>query len=248
MSWLMTDYLAGKLLDHLDASGYTPAATVQAKLHTSPPTAAGGGSTTGTAQTATFAAASGTSIETSAQIQWTGLTAGTQIVGISIWETSGSMLLYRSCSAVVGASGTVTIAAGALTIEAGSGAAWTEYLFEKWFDRVLRNQSFSAPTAYLGVTTDVPDPDGTYTEVSGGSYAREALSLTRTDRTLAADAVSFSPLHTGAAQDVKGVVVADASSAGNALLVAAIYGDESALSVPANDDLDWAASTLTVVA
>jgi hypothetical protein len=57
-------------------------------------------------------------------------------------------------------------------------AEFTNYLEEKLLDHVLRNQSFTSPTtAYVGLFTAAPNDGGGGTEVSGGSYARQAASF-----------------------------------------------------------------------
>ena len=57
-------------------------------------------------------------------------------------------------------------------------AAMSNYLENKVLDYVLRDQADWAPTAvYLSLHTANPDEDGSGTEVSGGSYARQAITF-----------------------------------------------------------------------
>jgi len=58
-------------------------------------------------------------------------------------------------------------------------AEFSNYLENKVLDHVLRNVSYSSPTTvYVGLYTSDPTDAGSGTEVSGGSYARQALSVT----------------------------------------------------------------------
>lgn len=77
-------------------------------------------------------------------------------------------------------------------------------------------------TLYIGLFTDTPDPDGTGgTEVTGGSYARKAVTNNNTNWPAAANGIKAN----GTAQNfaaasadwgiVEGVGIFDASSGGN---------------------------------
>jgi hypothetical protein len=56
---------------------------------------------------------------------------------------------------------------------------FTNYLEGKIIDHMLRNQAYTPPTTvYLGLFTSAPSDAGGGTEVSGGSYARQAVALT----------------------------------------------------------------------
>lgn len=57
-------------------------------------------------------------------------------------------------------------------------SAATDYLENKIIDHMLRNQAFSPPaTVYLALFTTATDDTGGGTEVTGGSYARQAVTL-----------------------------------------------------------------------
>ena len=57
-------------------------------------------------------------------------------------------------------------------------AAMSNYLENKVLDYVLRDQADWAPTAvYLALHTADPAEDGSGAEVSGGSYARQAITF-----------------------------------------------------------------------
>lgn len=56
-------------------------------------------------------------------------------------------------------------------------AALSDYLENKIIDYVLRGQAFTAPaTVYVGLFTATPSDTGGGTEVTGGSYARVAVT------------------------------------------------------------------------
>ena len=58
-------------------------------------------------------------------------------------------------------------------------AEFTTYLSNKVLDHVLRNTSYTSPTtAYMGLFTTTTDVSGGGTEVSGGSYVRQSVSVT----------------------------------------------------------------------
>jgi hypothetical protein len=56
-------------------------------------------------------------------------------------------------------------------------AGMSDYLENNLVDHLLRGQAFTAPaTVYIGLLTAAPSDTGGGTEVSGGSYARVAVS------------------------------------------------------------------------
>ena len=58
-------------------------------------------------------------------------------------------------------------------------AELSDYLEDKLLDHVLRGTSYTSPTTvYVGLYTTDPGDDNSGTEVSGGSYARQVLSVT----------------------------------------------------------------------
>jgi hypothetical protein len=57
-------------------------------------------------------------------------------------------------------------------------AAFSNYLENAVINAVLRNTSYTSPeTVYVGLYTSDPTDANTGTEVSGGSYAREAVTF-----------------------------------------------------------------------
>lgn len=56
-------------------------------------------------------------------------------------------------------------------------AAFTDYFENKLIDQIFRAQAFSFPaTLYIGLLTAAPSDSSAGTEVSGGSYARVAVT------------------------------------------------------------------------
>ena len=99
-------------------------------------------------------------------------------------------------------------------------AELSNFLENKLLDHVLRNVSYTSPTTvYVGLFTTDPTDAGTGTEVSGGSYARQILSVTTATGgivTSSAD-VTF-PQATGSWGTISHIGVLDALSSGNLLM------------------------------
>jgi hypothetical protein len=99
-------------------------------------------------------------------------------------------------------------------------AELSNYLENKLLDHVLRNVSYTSPTTvYVGLFTADPTDAGTGTEVSGGSYARQIVSVTTATGgivTSSAD-VTF-PQATGSWGTVSHIGLLDALSSGNLLM------------------------------
>lgn len=112
--------------------------------------------------------------------------------------------------------------------------AMTNYLEDELIDHVLRNLAYTSPTTvYAALFTAAPGEAGGGTEVTGGAYARTAVtfgapSAGATDNT--AD-VTF-PTATANWGTVTHVAIMDASTAGNMLL----YGALTASKVVNNGD------------
>ena len=57
-------------------------------------------------------------------------------------------------------------------------AAFSDYYENKIIDHMLRGEAFTPPsTIYLGLFTEAPTDAGGGTEVSGGGYARQSITL-----------------------------------------------------------------------
>lgn len=99
-------------------------------------------------------------------------------------------------------------------------AEFSNYLENKILDHVLRNVSYSSPTTvYVGLFTSDPTDAGSGTEVSGGSYARQALSVTSPSNgivTSSADVIF--PQATADWGAVSHIGIFDAITSGNLLM------------------------------
>ena len=99
-------------------------------------------------------------------------------------------------------------------------AEFSNYLEDKILDHVLRNVSYTSPTTtFIGLFTSDPTDAGTGTEVSGGSYARQALSVTTASGgvvTSSAD-VTF-PQATANWGTISHIGILDAATSGNLLM------------------------------
>lgn len=98
--------------------------------------------------------------------------------------------------------------------------ALTNYLENKVLDHSLGKTSYTMPTTYLALYTTAPTDSSAGTEVSGGSYARQALSTalgaaSGGSSTTSSD-ITF-PTASASWGTVVAVGVCDASTAGNVL-------------------------------
>jgi hypothetical protein len=99
-------------------------------------------------------------------------------------------------------------------------AELSDYLEDKLLDHVLRGTSYTSPTTvYMGLYTSDPGDDNSGTEVSGGSYARQVVSVTTASGgvvTSSAD-VTF-PQATANWGTISHIGLLDALTAGNLLM------------------------------
>jgi hypothetical protein len=124
-------------------------------------------------------------------------------------------------------------------------AEFTDYLEAKLLDHVLRNDSYNSPTtAYIGLFTASPNDAGGGTEVSGGSYARQAASFSAASGgATTTDADITFPQATGDWGTVVAVGVHDALTSGNLLM----YTDlTTSKTIDTGDILKIATGSLTV--
>lgn len=101
---------------------------------------------------------------------------------------------------------------------------FSDYLENKILDHVFRNTAYTPPSAvYLGLYTSAPSDAGSGTEVSGGGYARQAITFGAASGGAISNtaAVQFTASG-GSYGTVTHVGVFDASSAGNMLAWKAI--------------------------
>lgn len=96
----------------------------------------------------------------------------------------------------------------------------THYLANKLLDHALRNTAYTAPTTvYVALYTTLPGADGTGgVEVSGGGYARQALTLSAAANGATSN-TALLDYGTASASwgTVVGVAICDAATAGNIL-------------------------------
>ena len=101
--------------------------------------------------------------------------------------------------------------------------------------------SVTRPTAwYLGLFTAAPGEAGGGTEVSGGSYVREAVTFSVTGDTATNTAAVEWPVATSTWGTITHIAVYDASSGGNQIAYAALTNAKTiasgdVLRVPANE-------------
>jgi hypothetical protein len=124
-------------------------------------------------------------------------------------------------------------------------AEMSNYLENELYDHVCRGASFTAPSnIYVSLHTADPTESGSGTEVSGGSYARTAVTMgapTNGSGTNSAD-VQF-PQATGDWGSVSHIGIWDATSAGNMLFYTPL---DTTKNITTGDVFKIASGSLTV--
>ena len=106
--------------------------------------------------------------------------------------------------------------------------SFSNYLETELLDHVFAGNAYTSPTTvYVGLFTSNPDEDGSGTEVSGGSYARQSGSFTVSGNTATTNAAIEFPTATGTWGTVTHIGIYDAVSAGNLLAYAALTTSKS---------------------
>ena len=119
--------------------------------------------------------------------------------------------------------------------------AFTDYLENKVLDYVFSGGSFSQPgTKYLALYTVAPTDSTAGTEVTGGGYARQTVTLTTSGSDTTNSAAVEYPTATANYGTVVAVAVLDASSGGNMLAYASLTANKTIATgdvfrVPAGD-------------
>jgi hypothetical protein len=124
-------------------------------------------------------------------------------------------------------------------------AEFSNYLENKILDHVLKNISYTSPTtAYVGLFTSDPTDAGTGTEVSGGSYARQVLSVTTASGGIVTSSgdVTF-PQATGSWGTISHIGILDALTSGNLLMHTALTTSKV---IESGDILKISSGNLTV--
>jgi hypothetical protein len=98
-------------------------------------------------------------------------------------------------------------------------AEMSNYLENAVINAVLRNTSYTSPAAvYVGLYTSDPGEGNTGTEVSGGSYARTAVTFGAPSNGVSTNSASVTfPTATGTWGTVTHIGILDASTSGNLL-------------------------------
>jgi hypothetical protein len=139
--------------------------------------------------------------------------------------------------------------------------AMSDYLENKLIDQIFRAQAFSFPgTLHVGLLTAAPSDSGGGTEVSGGSYARVAVTASLANfagtqsagSTTASSGTSGTTSNNGAINfptpsagwgTVTHFGIYDAASAGNLLFWGALTTSKT---INTNDVVSFAAAALTI--
>ena len=99
-------------------------------------------------------------------------------------------------------------------------AEFTDFLENKIIDHMLRNQAYTPPTTvYLALFTSAPSDAGGGTEVSGGSYARQAVTLSAASGGASSNSADITfPQATADWGTITHVALMDALTSGNMLM------------------------------
>ena len=121
-------------------------------------------------------------------------------------------------------------------------SAKTDFLENELIDHVLRNSAYTPPaTVYLALFTTATADDGTGTEVSGGSYARQAVTFSAASGGATANSAEILfPVATGNWGTITHGAIYDALTAGNMLYHGALAASKTIntgeqLRIPAGD-------------
>lgn len=108
-------------------------------------------------------------------------------------------------------------------------AEMSNYLENALINATLRNTSYTSPaTVYVGLYTTDPGEGNTGTEVSGGSYARTAVTFGAPSNGVSTNSASVTfPTATGTWGTVTHVGILDASTSGNLLYYTALDSSKS---------------------
>jgi hypothetical protein len=108
-------------------------------------------------------------------------------------------------------------------------AEMSNYLENALINATLRNTSYTSPAAvYVGLYTSDPGEGNTGTEVSGGSYARTAVTFGSPSNGVSTNSASVTfPTATGTWGTVTHVGILDASTSGNLLYYTALDASKS---------------------
>jgi hypothetical protein len=124
-------------------------------------------------------------------------------------------------------------------------AAMSNYLENALINATLRNTTYTSPSVvYVGLFTSDPTDAGTGTEVSGGSYARKAMTFGAPSNgaSVNSSAVEFDQA-TGNWGTITHFGIFDASSSGNLLYHGALTASKA---IETGDVFKFATSSVSV--
>ena len=124
-------------------------------------------------------------------------------------------------------------------------AEFSNYLENKLLDHVLNNTAYTSPTTtFVALFTDNPGEGGTGTEVSGGSYARQVLSVgAASNGVCTSDADVTFPQCTASWGTVTHIGIYDALTTGNLLMYTPLTTSKT---IDVDDILKISSGNLTV--
>lgn len=227
MTLEMTNYTEDLVINRLlRAEAYTPPPNVFLALFSTSTdddgsgTEAAGGSYS--RQAVTLSAASGGATASTNTITYVNMPAGSWTNAALFDASSGGNMLWHGplpSPRITSGGQTIQIGVGDIVIGLTSTSAATEYFRNALIDHLLRGQSFVPPTTvYQSLHTAPTTTSGGGTEMSGGGYARAAVTLTlAVDGETSNDDTVTLPVGTGT---VTHGALFDASSGGNMLLQA----------------------------
>lgn len=233
----LSDYAENELIDHVFVASYTSVATVYVGLSTADPLddASGLAEPSGdnyAREAITFGAASSRNVTQDALVTFNQAsgTWGT-ITHWAIFDdlTAGNMLAHGalSTSKEVVANNTPSIASGEVVISFNAGAI-SDYLAHALLDLMFRDQVYSSPTIYVGLSTTTPADDGTNITEPSNNYARVAHSSWSAAAAGATDntgAITF-PTPSGSWGTITHSIIMDATTSGNMLFYGTVTNQE----------------------
>jgi len=124
-------------------------------------------------------------------------------------------------------------------------AEFSTYLENKLLDHVLNNTAYTSPTTtFVALFTDNPTDAGTGTEVTGGSYARQPLSVgAATGGVCTSDADVTFPQCTATWGTITHIGIYDALTSGNLLMHTPLTTSKT---IDVDDILKFSTGNLTV--
>lgn len=231
----ISDYLENELLDHVLGISYAQP-TIYVGLSTADPLDTGAGDTEPTytayarVAVAAWDAAASRATENTSVITFPQKTDGGSetITHFTIYDaaSAGNLLGHGSftTSKAIVINNTPTIAAGELDVSVTT-SGFTTYLADALLDHVFENTAYTQPTIYVALATSDPGDAGSQAgEPSGSNYARTAHSawdVAVAGATENTGTITF-PTPSGSWGLCAYHFLADASSAGNALLYGAL--------------------------